>query len=183
MQDFPYSEAEISRFLRQRAPELLLRLRPTQRPYWGQMTPPLMVAHLAEWVGRSAGRDSLPGALPAAYFEPARQWLLSPAPLSRYPVRPVSPAPLAHEATLALAVAALRQSLDDFFDYHALYPDATHAHPIFGPLTAGQWLVMHFKHFNHHFMQFGLLPESLLPQRRPELLLPDSPTNLHSTSA
>jgi hypothetical protein len=183
MQAFPYSEAEVIRFLRQQAPELLAHLAPTQRPFWGRLTAPLMVAHLTEWVGRSAGRDPLPLSMPAAYFEHARYWLLSAAPLAHYPELPRLPAPLGPNAALASAVAEFQQALDDFFDYYARHPAATHAHPAFGPLTFGQWLVMHFKHFNHHLMQFGLLPESLLPQRRAGLLLPGSSSNPTSIPA
>lgn len=172
MHAFPYSEAEVVDFLLQGAPELLARLPPTRRPYWGQLTAPQLVAHLAEWMGRSAGRNAVPMLLPAAYFEPIRRWLLSAAPLASYPPLPAPPAPQALDATLTPAVAALRQALDDFFDYHARHPDARHAHPAFGPLTFEQWLIMHFKHFNHHLLQFGLLPESLLPHRRAHLLLP-----------
>lgn len=179
MQAFPYSETEVIDFLRQQAPALLARLTPNQLPYWGQLTPPLMVAHLAEWVGRSAGRDSLSVTRPAADFEPVRQWLLSAAPLKDYPQRPMLPTALAPEAGLAPAVAELRQALDDFFTYHAQHPAAMHAHPAFGPLTAGQWLVMHFKHFNHHMVQFGLLPDSLLPARR-ELLQPTTSSHPQS---
>jgi len=177
MQAFPYSEAEVIDFLRQRAPELLMSVDPTRRPFWGQLTAPQMLAHLTEWVGRSAGRNSLSVPLPAVHFEPIRQWLLSAAPLANYPPLPAPLASLAADATLAPAVAALQQALDDFFDYHARHPAVTFAHPMFGPLTYGQWLVTHFKHFNHHFMQFGLLPYSLLPHRHEQLILPDSPTN------
>jgi len=183
MQAFPYSEAEVVNFLRQRAPEILVYLDPARRPIWGQMMAPQMLAHLTEWVGRSAGRNSLSVPLPTAYFEPIRQWLLSAAPLADYLPLPAPRASLAADATLAPAVVALRQALDDFFDYHARHPAATFAHPVFGPLTYGQWLVMHFKHFNHHLMQFGLLSDSLLPHRRAQLLLPNSSANLNSTPA
>jgi hypothetical protein len=173
MHAFPYSEAEVIAFLQRRAPELLLHLPPVQRPFWGQMNAPQMLAHLTEWVGRSAGHNSMP----AAYFEPSLYWLLSAAPLAHYPRRLPPPEPVVHQSALAPAVAALRQALDDFFAYHARHPTATPAHPAFGPLTFGQWLVMHFKHFNHHLLQFGLLPDSLLPHRRERLLLPDSPAH------
>ncbi len=31
-----------------------------------------------------------------------------------------------------------------------------HAHPIFGPLTEGEWGVWAFRHADHHLRQFGL---------------------------
>jgi oxepin-CoA hydrolase/3-oxo-5,6-dehydrosuberyl-CoA semialdehyde dehydrogenase len=33
----------------------------------------------------------------------------------------------------------------------------TKLHPVFGQLDKQQWLTFQYKHFSHHFMQFGLL--------------------------
>ena len=32
----------------------------------------------------------------------------------------------------------------------------TAVHPLFGPLTTGQWQAMHVKHMDHHLRQFGV---------------------------
>ena len=37
-------------------------------------------------------------------------------------------------------------------------PDfTTKLHPVFGQINKQQWLFFQYKHFSHHFMQFGLL--------------------------
>ncbi|MBK8353022.1 MAG: DUF1569 domain-containing protein [Saprospirales bacterium] len=33
----------------------------------------------------------------------------------------------------------------------------TKLHPVFGEIDKQQWLTFQYKHFSHHFMQFGLL--------------------------
>ncbi len=47
-----------------------------------------------------------------------------------------------------------------FFGYHDKNKDKVLLlHPAFGNLTYEEWLQFHYKHVNHHFMQFKLISE------------------------
>jgi hypothetical protein len=55
-------------------------------------------------------------------------------------------------------------TLDEFFDFYLHQPTATPVLMLFGALDFRQWQRFHFKHFAHHFEQFGLLDAPLLPR-------------------
>lgn len=166
MSPFPYSEDEMTDFLRQQVPVLLARLDPAQAPVWGLMSAQHMVEHLAGAARLSAGHYQLPAPEPGAQFDPTHARLLADAPFSRHirnPLLPALPRPL-RLPSLAAAAAELLLTMDGFFTYHAQHPAAAPVHPLFGPLSFAEWRVFHFKHFGHHFLQFGLLAQSLLPR-------------------
>ena len=166
MSSFAYLEEEAVGFLRTEIPVLLARLDPDQAPAWGLMTPQHMVEHLMGAVLLSVGHYRLPVPEPPTYFEVARVRLLSDAPFTpntHNPRLPLAPGPL-RLPSLAVASAALLLELDGFFQHFEQQPAATPVHPLFGPLSFAEWRIFHFKHFGHHFLQFGLLPQSLLPR-------------------
>ncbi len=165
MLDFAYSPLEITDFLRREVPALLTGLAPAQVPAWGQLTPQHMLEHLTGAVRLSMGRYGLPAppASPALDLMQARLQANAPFPPNiRNPMMAPTPGPLRH-SSLAVAATELLLTLDEFFDQYARQP-ATAVHPMFGSLDFAQWRVFHFKHFSHHFLQFGLLPASLLPR-------------------
>ncbi len=51
----------------------------------------------------------------------------------------------------------LNNQLDDFEEYFKNNPPATPVQPRFGPLNHSEWIILHNKHFTHHFKQFGLI--------------------------
>jgi hypothetical protein len=55
-----------------------------------------------------------------------------------------------------LAKKELMTQLDDFENYFSLHPNATFIHPRLGHLYYKEWVIVHNKHFTHHFKQFGL---------------------------
>lgn len=154
MPNFPYSEAEITGFLRRQVPALLAHLDPAQAPAWGQMSAQHMVEHLAGAVRLSMGRYSLPTPPAGPALHRMQAHLLADAPFP----------PGVRNPAMAAASAALLVALDEFFDHYARQPTATAVHPLFGALDFPKWRLFHFKHFNHHLVQFGLLPTSLLPR-------------------
>ncbi|NVO31837.1 DUF1569 domain-containing protein [Hymenobacter lapidiphilus] len=166
MTPFPYTEDETTRFLRREVPALLAGLASAQVPTWGQLTPQHMVEHLAGAMRLSMGRYNLPAppASPALDLMQTRLQANAPFPPGvRNPRMAATPGPLRH-ASLTAATTELLLTIDEFFDHYARQPAATAVHPMFGPLDFGQWRVFHFKHFSHHFFQFGLLPTNLLPR-------------------
>lgn len=51
----------------------------------------------------------------------------------------------------------LKDSVLKFLEVINALDFSTKLHPVFGQLDKQQWLTFQYKHFSHHFMQFGLL--------------------------
>ena len=60
-------------------------------------------------------------------------------------------------ADLQAAKNQLNQELDDFESFFANNPGAEFVQPRLGKLNHKEWIILHNKHFTHHFKQFGLL--------------------------
>ena len=58
--------------------------------------------------------------------------------------------------TMAEAVAALQDSIDEFVNYFQDDSYITTLHPVFGELNFSEWILLHYKHVVHHAKQFGL---------------------------
>jgi hypothetical protein len=66
--------------------------------------------------------------------------------------------PLRHEE-MALAIDELVLELIDFEDYYVEDEKKTTLHPYYGHLNYDLWILLHKKHFSHHFAQFGLIED------------------------
>jgi len=134
-------------------------LTPGAPPLWGQLSPQLMIEHLAGSVLISNGRLHATLHIPAAEV-PARQaFLTSDAPFSRHLPNPLVPTQ-PRFPDLATARAKFWSAWDQYGSFWSAHPTATPLHPLFGPLTGSQWLRFHAKHFTHHLQQFGWSPEA-----------------------
>jgi hypothetical protein len=58
---------------------------------------------------------------------------------------------------LEAAKQQLNKELDDFEAYFDQHPAAVFVQPRLGKLNHQEWIILHNKHFTHHFKQFGLL--------------------------
>jgi hypothetical protein len=51
----------------------------------------------------------------------------------------------------------LIHELNEFHNHFMNHPSASFIHPRLGNLNYHEWIILHNKHFTHHFKQFGLL--------------------------
>lgn len=128
------------------------RLRPEQRPLWGRMTAPAMVAHLTEAFRMPSGdlhirRRFVP-------LRPLVRWLLLyvlPFPKGA----PTAPELLARvPETWEADLARLRALIAGVREPARGAPVGDH--PIFGAMSARDWGVLLYKHTDHHLRQFGV---------------------------
>ncbi len=142
---------------------LLMSISEDVSPKWGVMRPQNLIEHVSATFAISNGKISAPVVTPpekiearkAIFFQeetPFPHGIIAPG------TDPGQPNPLRY-ASLEEAKLILQQHIERFFNFYAENPDATPAHPFFGPLTQTEWLIFHVKHFRHHLTQFGLLPE------------------------
>ena len=145
-----------SAFLRNDVAPALARLQPDTPALWGGMRAQEMVEHLLAAVALSTGRLQLDFAAPADAAR-LRVFLETDMAMPKNYMNPllVNGLPPLRFPSLAEANAALLAELQRFLD-DAGSTDI-HAHPIFGPLDHDAWDRVHYKHFRHHLMQFGVL--------------------------
>ncbi|MCX6143628.1 MAG: DUF1569 domain-containing protein [Ignavibacteriales bacterium] len=148
-------------FLDQHFVACIARLTENSPPLWGKMTAQHMIEHLLWAFDCSTGTLDLPCSTPENLLERAKRFLYDnrQTPHSfRNPLLRENPLPLRF-TSFADAKAALQNEVTRFKDHFRQQPNATHVHPIFGPLGAEEWQRSHFKHCYHHLQQFKLIDE------------------------
>lgn len=151
---------ELEDFLHHTAFVLLKDLSPSAQALWGQMNAQQMVEHLTLAVEASSGKHNMQLHTEKEKVEKIKAiMLLSDRPMPREFKNPVLPlVPLAVKyKDIEEAKQALKQSLDLFMHYFKNKVETVRMHNIFGELNYHEWLWFHYKHFTHHFVQFGLL--------------------------
>jgi oxepin-CoA hydrolase/3-oxo-5,6-dehydrosuberyl-CoA semialdehyde dehydrogenase len=142
--------------------DALAALRDDAQPRWGRMTARQVVEHLA-WVFEvSTGQSVVECSVPEAKRERYKAFLYDDTPMIhefRNPALAAGLPPLRHPS-LEEANTALRREVERFLDLRRDRPDATHTHPVFGPIAMEEWHRSHFKHTYHHLQQFDLIEPS-----------------------
>ena len=138
--------------------ELLCSLSPDAKPLWGKMTPQQMVEHLIDQVQYTNGKKSgtCDRATDAAAESKARG-IYTDQRIPKNIVLGSLPDHCEYD-NLSAAINQLMTELD-IFDLYFKMPGAFAMHGGFGPLDYHEWQIWHNKHFTHHMVQFGLLPE------------------------
>lgn len=157
-------------FLQNEVPALLDDLQADTAPIWGVMTAQHMVEHLSALLYISLGKKEFPLMIPQENLEKSRAWLMSDKefrPGTVAPGLPQTPGKLRF-ATLAEAKTKLLETIQAFSDHYQANPTAEVMHPVFGMINKTQWEQFHFKHIQHHLMQFGLIPLSEYKRRKLE---------------
>lgn len=138
----------------------LASISPDLKPLWGIMTPQHMVEHLILSIQISTGKG------PQKLYSEERmaniikqKVIYTETELGQGIQNPIlgdQLSALVH-ANMHEAIAELINEIQYFEDYYKNNPDATHMQPRMGLLNHDEWVVLHDKHFKHHFKQFGLL--------------------------
>jgi hypothetical protein len=130
------------------------------RPVFGNMDAQQMLEHLYISIQLSMGSFSIQLMEDERRAAIAKRMIIEtdrPLPMGfKTPALP--DAPLSHlNKNLNEAKTLLINVLSEFDQYFAAHPHVAHTHPSLGLLNHAEWLIMHGKHFAHHFKQFGLL--------------------------
>lgn len=148
-------------FFENEVPELLSNLDPNTSPVWGKMTPQHMVEHLIVIFKLSIGRISVPVASKKEDHERLKAYLMQDSPMRRS-----VPSPTGNDSLQPLrspglneAVDKLKKEITQYLAFAEEQPEFIANHPYGGPMNAQEWLLFHRKHFKHHFIQFGLIPD------------------------
>lgn len=130
-------------------------------PVWGKMRAQQMVEHLKGFFDVSTEKlkfdlvtpeEQLPGYKAFLYSDKAFRQNTA-APLS---VIGTDTLPLRY-ANLETAKEKLKKSIQDFKQLFSDKKELKTLHPVFGWLNYEEWILLHFKHVQHHLKQFSLL--------------------------
>ncbi len=161
MQDRPVLNMDVNfeDFMRTKAPQVIQNIKGTEMPQWGMMTVHHMIEHLVFPLNFATGVIHSPIFTPEEKLPRNKEFLHSHYGLMqgfKMPLLPKDENPPLMTKSLDEAKTLLSGTIDKFL--HSVDDPAftTANHPIFGKLNRDEWLIFQYKHFMHHFMQFGL---------------------------
>ncbi len=138
----------------------LVALHQDSKALWGNMDAQQMIEHLIIALNVSTGKRVIELVTPIDKVDKIKNiGLLSDRPLQRdfkNVALPLDPIPHM-QVDIATAIEELKKELKLFKNHYTLHPNIKHMHNVFGELGYHEWLWMHYKHFIHHFTQFGVL--------------------------
>jgi hypothetical protein len=148
-----FVQADLCAFL-----EILENLDEKKSASWGKMTPQRMIEHLSDCIYMSCGIGNHELLIPEEKIKGMQAFLISDKEMPQN-----IQVPFAKENT-PLRNTDIELALDEFtmawVDFEEMYSEdskKTALHPYYGNLNYEQWLLLHSKHFTHHFTQFGLI--------------------------
>ena len=148
-----FVQADLCAFL-----EILENLDEKKSASWGKMTPQRMIEHLSDCIYMSCGIGNHELLIPEEKIKGMQAFLISEKEMPQN-----IQVPFAKENT-PLRNTDIELALDEFtmawVDFEEMYSEdskKTALHPYYGNLNYEQWLLLHSKHFTHHFSQFGLM--------------------------
>lgn len=141
--------------------ELLQKLTEPTTPTWGKMNAQQAIEHLADFFDVSTGKIVFDLVTPEEHLPKYREFLYSEKQFRENTQAPVSvlgsePMP-ARQPSFASSLTHLSKSVNQFFVFFESTPGQKTMHPVFGPLTFDEWVLLHYKHVRHHLRQFALL--------------------------
>lgn len=146
-------------FVRHVAPQLLQQVTANASPLWGKMNVQHMIEHLQKTLWMSTGCGKKPLMVSIESLPKRKNDLLSNQAFPknvRIPNASKYPMPLRYD-NIEKAKNQLLLSINYFYFYYKTKPNAVQMHPLFGELSFEEWEWFHYKHFVHHFSQFGLV--------------------------
>lgn len=139
----------------------LSHLKETDRPLWGIMTPQHAVEHLTVSLKASVGKTKPLILVNQATAEKNKNALIADDRLWPQGLKnALLPSGRLFDlkyTTFGEAREKLIYAVYEFETYYSRNPNASHSNPFLGYLSYEEWKQFHFKHFRHHFIQFGLL--------------------------
>lgn len=136
--------------------EKLSVLSSEKKPNWGTMSPQRMVEHLTDSLVMAREGFKVKLEIPEEHVSGALKFLRSEKPMPRnFKVKYASGEIPNRNADIPSAVEELATEWKNFEDYF-VSEDMKTLHPVYGEIDYDTWMLVHSKHFTHHFEQFDL---------------------------
>ena len=163
VQDRPRLDMSVDKeqFFKVRVPEIIQGIKGDEPPLWGMMTVQHMLEHLVlplEFVHMGMSIQIL---TPPEKLERQREFLMGPYGMPRNFKMPLLPADKLSKLMgedFDASKLLLNNALQRFLEVIDQEGFSSLPHPLFGNLDKEGWLTFQYKHFIHHFEQFGIHP-------------------------
>ena len=143
-----------------KVPEIIDSIQGDEEAKWGLMNVHLMLEHLIFPLNFLLDAEEVPMITSEEKIPRYREFLLSEYGMMKnfkFPLLPKDDTVIQVSEKLSDAKENLKTTLARFLN-KINAPDFTiHRHPIYGNLNKQEWLLFQYKHFSHHFLQFGLI--------------------------
>lgn len=137
---------------------ILSKLKTETAPNWGQMSSQRMVEHLADCLYMSIGLGDFKLEVVEDRIERMQAWLDTDKPMAKdIQVSFATPSSPLRNDELETAIDEFTDAFLSFLEHYENHPHQKALHPAYGQLNYAQWQRLHYKHFAHHFEQFGLI--------------------------
>jgi hydroxymethylglutaryl-CoA reductase len=147
-------------FITKKTIGLLLELNENSKPLWGAMTAQHMIEHLCFIVENSLGKRAVPILTPEDKLEKYKAFLNSPYGFMqnfKFPMLPENELLPLKTADINAAIIWYSELVSELVELIHQPTFTTTPHPMYGPLNKEETLQFHYKHNQHHLMQFGLV--------------------------
>ncbi len=153
-------QVDLEDFFRTRVPEIIDAVNGEEQALWGMMTMHHLLEHLVFPLEFVLYNEKVTLLTPPEKLPRQREFLLSEygmPPNFKPPFLPADTTVPLQTSTLQEAKDRLQHTIRQFLEIINAEDFTTLMHPLFGPLNRQEWLIFQYKHFMHHFMQFGLV--------------------------
>lgn len=148
-----FIKADLCSFL-----NVISNLKENQKPIWGKMSAQRMIEHLTDSIRMSCGLENNELDVPEEKIERMQAFLASEKPMAQnIQVSFASENTPLRNLDIELAIDEFTNTWVDFEEMYSEDKNKTARHPHYGDLNFEKWMVLHSKHFTHHFSQFGLI--------------------------
>ncbi|HUM52267.1 MAG TPA: DUF1569 domain-containing protein [Chitinophagales bacterium] len=151
---------DLEDFFQLTIPKIIDEVKGNEPAIWGLMNVHQMLEHLLFPLNFAITENPIILVTPEEKLPRQREFLISEFGMPKNFKTPFLPV----DKTVPLIKQDLQESKDLLKDtihqFLKVVNDSdftTKLHPVFGQLDKQQWLTFQYKHFSHHFMQFGLL--------------------------
>lgn len=151
---------DFENYFKNDVPSIIDNISGNEQAKWGLMTVHHMLEHIALVLTFPLGRLNIPLFTPEDKLEKNKAFLMSAYGMMqgfKFPLLPTDKAPDLSTQNIEEAKQLVKETITAFLEKINEATFVTSQHPIFGQLNKQEWLLFQYKHFTHHFTQFGLI--------------------------
>ena len=156
-------QIDLEDFLQKKVPVIIDNVKGDERAKWGLMNVHHMLEHLLFPLNFAITENPIILVTPVEKLSRQRDFLISEYGMPenfKTPFLPVDKMVPLIKNELNESKEMLKHTIQEFLKTINTPDFSVKLHPVFGQLNKQEWLIFQYKHFSHHFMQFGLLPLS-----------------------
>mgnify|MGYP000846818498 FL=1 len=151
---------DLEDFFQTKIPQIIDNIKGNEPANWGLMNVHQMLEHLLFPLNFAITENPIILVTPEEKLPRQREFLMSEYGMPKNfktPFLPIDKTVPLIKQNLEDSKILLKETIQQFLKIINAPDFKTKLHPVFGMIDKQQWLTFPYKHFSHHFSQFGLL--------------------------